>query len=70
MAVKGVIVAAGYGSRFLPITKVVPKELLPIVDRPPLDYLKTVVDLALEHPEVGEAFTAWLRDRVGGSALQ
>lgn len=34
MAVKGVIVAAGYGTRFLPVTRVVPKELLPIVDRP------------------------------------
>lgn len=36
-AVKGVILAAGYGSRFLPVTRVVPKELLPIVDRPALD---------------------------------
>lgn len=35
--VKGVIVAAGYGSRFLPLTRVVPKELLPIIDRPALD---------------------------------
>jgi UTP--glucose-1-phosphate uridylyltransferase len=35
--VKGVIVAAGYGTRFLPITRVVPKEMLPIVDRPALD---------------------------------
>lgn len=37
MAVKGVIVAAGYGSRFLPVTRVVPKELLPIIDRPAID---------------------------------
>ncbi|MCB9670234.1 MAG: UTP--glucose-1-phosphate uridylyltransferase [Alphaproteobacteria bacterium] len=36
---KGVIVAAGYGSRFLPVTRVVPKELLPIVDRPALDWI-------------------------------
>jgi UTP--glucose-1-phosphate uridylyltransferase len=36
---KGVIVAAGYGSRFLPVTRVVPKELLPIVDRPALAYV-------------------------------
>lgn len=37
MAVKGVIVAAGYGTRFLPVTRVVPKELLPLVDRPAID---------------------------------
>ncbi len=37
MSVKGVIVAAGYGTRFLPVTRVVAKELLPVVDRPALD---------------------------------
>ncbi|MEN0063159.1 MAG: UTP--glucose-1-phosphate uridylyltransferase [Myxococcota bacterium] len=37
--VKGVIVAAGYGTRFLPVTRVVPKELLPIVNRPALAYV-------------------------------
>ncbi len=36
---KAVIVAAGYGSRFLPVTKVVPKELLPVVDRPALAWI-------------------------------
>lgn len=39
MSVKGVIVAAGYGSRLLPITRVVPKELLPLVDRPAIDFI-------------------------------
>ncbi|HLG19362.1 MAG TPA: UTP--glucose-1-phosphate uridylyltransferase [Bdellovibrionota bacterium] len=34
-----VIPAAGLGTRFLPATKVVPKELLPIVDRPALEYV-------------------------------
>lgn len=39
MVRKGIIVAAGYGTRFLPITRVVPKELLPLVDRPCLDHV-------------------------------
>jgi UTP--glucose-1-phosphate uridylyltransferase len=37
--VKGVIVAAGYGTRFLPVTKTIPKELVPLVDRPAIDLL-------------------------------
>ena len=31
---KAVIPVAGFGSRFLPATKAMPKELLPIVDKP------------------------------------
>lgn len=37
MVTKGVLVAAGYGTRFLPITRTIPKEMLPIVDRPAID---------------------------------
>ena len=33
-----VITAAGYGTRFLPITKAVPKEMLPLLDRPMIQY--------------------------------
>ncbi len=36
---KAVIPAAGYGTRFLPITKALPKELLPIIDRPTIEYI-------------------------------
>lgn len=36
---KVVIAVAGYGTRFLPATKNVPKEMLPIVDKPIIQYL-------------------------------
>ncbi len=36
---KGVIVAAGYGTRFLPVTKTVPKELLPIGVTPGIAFI-------------------------------
>jgi UTP--glucose-1-phosphate uridylyltransferase len=36
---KAVIPAAGYGTRFLPISKAVPKEMLPILDKPVIQYV-------------------------------
>ena len=42
---KAVLPVAGFGTRVLPATKAVPKEMLPVVDRPALQY---VVDEALE----------------------
>lgn len=36
---KGIIVAAGYGTRFLPVTKTVPKELLPVGTKPSVSYI-------------------------------
>jgi len=36
---KAVIPAAGYGTRFLPISKAVPKEMLPVVDKPVIQYV-------------------------------
>ena len=36
---KAVIPAAGLGTRMLPIARTVPKEILPVVDRPVMDYL-------------------------------
>jgi UTP--glucose-1-phosphate uridylyltransferase len=47
-----VIPAAGLGTRMLPATKVVPKELLPVLDRPAIDYA------------VAEAAAAGIRDVV------
>ena len=42
---KAVFPVAGLGTRFLPATKAVPKEMLPVVDRPVIQY---VVDEARE----------------------
>src|SRR6476646_2474144 len=36
---KAVIPAAGLGTRFLPATKAIPKELLPVVDKPAIQYV-------------------------------
>src|ERR1700736_1957684 len=36
---KAVIPAAGFGTRFLPATKTVPKEMLPVVDKPVIQYI-------------------------------
>lgn len=58
---KVVIPAAGYGTRFLPITKVVPKELLPIGNKPAIHYIvEEAVALGVEevilvcHPSKAE----------------
>ncbi|GAB3621466.1 UTP--glucose-1-phosphate uridylyltransferase GalU [Glutamicibacter endophyticus] len=47
---KAVIPAAGLGTRFLPATKAMPKEMLPVVDRPAIQYV------------VSEAVNAGLND--------
>lgn len=36
---KAVIPAAGFGTRFLPFSKAVPKEMLPVVDKPVIQYV-------------------------------
>lgn len=46
---KAVIPAAGLGTRFLPATKAQPKEMLPIVDKPTIQYIiEEVVDSGIE----------------------
>ena len=39
---KAVIPAAGLGTRVLPATKAMPKEMLPIVDKPAIQYLSLI----------------------------
>jgi UTP--glucose-1-phosphate uridylyltransferase len=36
---KAIIPAAGWGTRFLPATKAIPKEMLPVVDKPVIQYV-------------------------------
>src|SRR5271154_4787582 len=47
---KAVVPAAGLGTRFLPATKATPKEMLPVIDKPAIQYV------------VEEAVTAGLHD--------
>lgn len=47
---KVVIPVAGHGTRVLPATKSIPKELLPLVDRPLIDYVvREALDAGIEH---------------------
>jgi len=47
---KAIIPAAGFGTRMLPATKSVPKELLPVVDRPIIDHIvEEAFEAGIEH---------------------
>ncbi len=47
---KAVVPAAGLGTRFLPTTKAVPKELLPILDKPMIQYgVEELAEAGVEH---------------------
>lgn len=46
---KAVIAAAGFGTRFLPQTKAMPKEMLPVVDKPIIQYIvEQLVDAGIK----------------------
>lgn len=46
---KAVIAAAGFGTRFLPQTKAMPKEMLPLVDKPIIQYIvEELVDAGIQ----------------------
>jgi len=46
---KAVIPAAGFGTRFLPVTKAQPKEMMPVLDRPTIQYVvEEAVDAGID----------------------
>ena len=65
---KAVIPAAGLGTRFLPVTKSVPKEMLPIVDKPTIWYvveeavLSGAKDILIVVSENKDAIRAYFSD--------
>lgn len=73
---KAIIPAAGLGTRFLPATKAIPKEMFPIVDIPALQYIvkeaveSGITDIGIivsrEKPSIKEHFTidAFLEQRL------
>lgn len=56
---KAIIPAAGYGTRFLPQTKAMPKEMLPIIDKPVIQYVvEEVVEAGITDCVI---VTGWLK---------
>ena len=59
MVRRAIIPAAGLGTRFLPATKVQPKEMLPIIDTPTIQY---VVQEAIEQTLRGKNYEIQITD--------
>ena len=76
---KAVLPAAGFGTRFLPATKAIPKEMMPLVDRPIIQYaveeavasgidqiiivISTGRSAIEDHFDTNAALERWLEDR-------
>lgn len=73
---KVIIPAAGLGTRFLPVTKALPKEMLPIIDTPALQYIvqeavasgveEVGIIVSIAKPSIEEHFSVnqYLEDRL------
>ena len=60
---KAVFPVAGMGTRFLPATKAIPKEMLPVVDKPVIQY---AVEEAREAVERFETACEFARTKMAG----
>ncbi len=54
---KAIVPAAGYGTRFLPFTKAMPKEMLPLIDKPVIQYI--IEELVLSGISDVALITGW-----------
>jgi mannose-1-phosphate guanylyltransferase len=67
--VKAVVLVGGFGTRMRPLTQTIPKQLLPLVDRPVLDHVLAhlarhgVAEVVLSSPYLGAAFASYLAAR-------
>ena len=48
MVKKAIFPVGGLGTRFLPATKALPKEMLPVVDKPLIQYDRRVIEAGIE----------------------
>ncbi len=83
---KAIIPVAGFGTRFLPVTKAMPKEMLPIIDKPVIQYVveeaiaSGITDIILvtsgtkraveDHFDDNPILEAWLKKSGKGRALE
>ena len=49
---KAVFPVAGFGTRFLPATKAMPKELMPIVDKPLIQYAVEAIAAGIDIADI------------------
>ena len=65
---KAIIPAAGLGTRFLPLTKAQPKEMLPVVNKPTIQWVvEEAIDAGITDIAIIKAFKPGTPERVNKS---
>ena len=58
---KAIIPAAGFGTRFLPLTKAQPKEMLPVVNKPTIQWvIEEAVDAGIKDIAIMHNMVIWV----------